>query len=197
MYSVLSLLMLLALRPATHVAFKTVDASGAPVKDELVIVQDLNGRTHEILRALTDTSGQVESLELARGLYRLIATDPYGLWQTKVSEFLVTGQPTTLVVSLDSIPTHGQGDVVTLASTSIEVEVLDAEGRSAVGAKILSRDETASLASQKWYLTDQDGRANIRLAGDPTVVVVWFGDVLLTREIGSKESRLLIRLPKS
>jgi len=65
------------------------DSSGVALKDELVIVQDLRSREHEVLRVLSGGTGKIPTMDLPPGLYRAIATAPYGLWQTEVQEFLV------------------------------------------------------------------------------------------------------------
>ena len=85
------------------VTIKIEDETGDALKDELVIVQDLNNQEHEILRALSDKNGYVPPLELPSGLYRVIATAPYGLWETSVREFLV-GQKSSGSGCLDSFP---------------------------------------------------------------------------------------------
>ncbi|MGH9686625.1 MAG: hypothetical protein ACRD5K_05995 [Candidatus Acidiferrales bacterium] len=56
------------------VTVKVEDGSGAPIKSELVIVQDLNNQEHELLRNLTGAQGDVPALDLRPGLYRLIVT---------------------------------------------------------------------------------------------------------------------------
>lgn len=102
MRHLLTVLALVGLVPAVAAATAPVkirveDAVGAVIKDELVIVQDLDSREHEVLRALSDQEGNVPPLQLSPGLYRVIATAPYGVWQTSVREFLVGERPTEVI----------------------------------------------------------------------------------------------------
>ena len=102
-----------AAAPTFTVKIKVEDPSGVALRDQLVIVQDLNDREHEILRTLSDEAGHISALQLPAALYRIIATAPYGLWQTSVKEVLIGEQPTEITVKVQPIPTHGYGDVVT------------------------------------------------------------------------------------
>src|SRR5208337_2561069 len=106
------------------VKVKVEDSSGAAVKDELVIVQDLDSREHEILRALTDPDGNAPTLQLPSGLYRVIATAPYGLWLTSVREFLVSQAPTEVILRVQPMPTHGYGDIVTVGTPRVQLKVI-------------------------------------------------------------------------
>ena len=110
MRGLLFMLALIGVAPAVSVVtfpvkIKVEDASGAAVKNDLVIVQDLNNREHEILRALSDQDGNGPTLELPSGMYRVIAAAPYGLWQTSVLEFLVGQQSNRARPSIGRLPT--------------------------------------------------------------------------------------------
>jgi hypothetical protein len=184
------LLLLLALLGAVTpvagtfpVKVKVEDSGGAAVKDELVIVQDLNNREHEILRALSDQGGNVPTFQVPTGVYRVIATAPYGLWKTSVREFLVSQQSTQVIVRVEPTPTHGYGDIVTIGTTSVQLQVIGPDGEPANGARILIRDGDATLHLERWYETSGKGMATIELVGKPTVAVVIYGDMLLTTEL--------------
>lgn len=179
----------------SSVTVKVEDVSGAPIKNELVIVQDLNNGEREILRALTDEAGGIQSLDLSPGLYRAIATAPYGTWQTKVCEFLITQKQRNIILQVQPFPSHGAGDVVITGTTWSDLEVLSAEGQPVTGANVLSRDSTASLSSERWYTTNEHGVSRVELVGDPTVLVVRYGDALVTTEVHAKESKIVIRFP--
>ena len=50
----MALVLLSAMTSSTQVDLVVQDSSGVALKDELVIVQDLHDKEHEVLRALTD-----------------------------------------------------------------------------------------------------------------------------------------------
>jgi hypothetical protein len=191
----LACLMLFGFSSASPVTIKVEDVSGAPIKNELVIVQNVDRQEREIVRALTGETGTIQPLELSPGLYRAIATAPYGLWQTKVCEFLVTEKQHDIILRVQPIPTHGVGDIVITGSALIEVQVLNSNSQIVTGASVLSRDSAASLSSEKWYKTDETGLAHIKLVGDPTVLVVSYRDALVTKEVHAKDSKVVIHLP--
>jgi hypothetical protein len=178
------------------VKIRVEDSSGAVVKDELVIVQDLNNREHEILRALSDRDGNAPALELPSGLYRVIATAPYGLWETSVREFLVGKQSTDIVVKVQGMPSHGYGDIVTLGTPRVQLQVIGPDGQPANGARILIRDRDATLHMERWYTADDKGIAKIELVSEPTVAVVIYADMLVTSELAQHDSSPVIRMPK-
>lgn len=178
------------------VRLKIVDATGAAIDQELVIVQDLDNREHEIVRALSNRDGNIEPLQLSPGLYRVIATAPYGLWETQVREFLVRRPGSQVIVRVHPMPTHGNGDIVMTGTTKAFLRVIGPEGQPANGARILTRDQVATSGSERWYKADGRGTATIELVGNPTVVVVIYRDVLLTTELGQDDLSPVIRLQK-
>lgn len=201
MRRLLLVLTLFVVMPAVAAVTYTVkirveDSSGAVVKDELVIVQDLNNHEHEILRALSDRDGKAPTLELPSGLYRVIATAPYGLWETSVREFLVGKQSTEVILRVQPMPSHGYGDIVTLGTPRVQLQVIGPDGQPAKGALVLIRDRDATLHMERWYTADDKGIAKIELVSEPTVVVVIYGDVLLTSELAQHDSSPVIRMPK-
>jgi hypothetical protein len=178
------------------VTIRVEDTSGAVTKEVLVIVQDLDNSEREIVRTLSDQSGNVSPLQLPPGLYRVIATAPYGIWQTSVREFLVGPPSNAVIVKVQPMSTHGNGDIVTMGSTQAHLQVIGPEGQAASGARVFIRDREATLHLERWYKTNAKGTANIELFGDVTVVVVVYGDVLQTTELGRQNLNPTIRLQK-
>jgi len=191
----LALVFLAAMTSSTKVDLVVHDSAGAPVKDELVIVQDLYNQEHEVLRVLTHEDGKIPTLDLRPGLYRAIGTAPYGLWQTQVQEFLVGQLPVKVELSIRPMPTHGNGDIVTVGTKKKRLKVLKANGQPASGAEIYVRDPGATLHLERRYETNTQGEVEIELTGDPTVVVIVLGDSLTTRETNDKGDELTVRIP--
>jgi hypothetical protein len=190
----MTLVVLSAMTPPTQIDLVVEDSAGMALKDELVIVQDLRNKEHEVLRALTDKDGQILTLALQPGLYRAIATAPYGLWQTEVREFLVTGKPARLVLRVRPTPTHGNGDIVTVGTKRKKLKILKTDGQPASGAEIYVRDRGATVHLERWYKTNTQGETEIEIVSEPTVVVIVFSDSLTTREITDMDGELTLRL---
>jgi hypothetical protein len=171
-----------------------VDASGVPLKDVLVVVQNLNDREREICRSLTDEQGRACGAAFSPGLYRAIATTPYGLWNTTAVEFLASRSVSKITLTMSPKGTHGYGDVVTIGLAKCDLQVLQSDGRPAVGAVVLVRDREVTLFLERSYRTDAAGAARIELVGTPTVVVVVFEGILVSQEI-SERSSATIRIP--
>lgn len=193
--SFLLLLFGLAPQAAPSVTIKIQDMTGAPLGNQLVIVQRLPGE--EVLRALSDRNGDVPLPNLQRGIYRVISTNPYGLWETQVREFLVTDKPITVYLPIPPTPTHGNGDVVTIGDRSTDLQVIGADGQPAPGATILVRDDKDTLYLERWYKTDGKGIAKIELVANPTVVVVVYGDKLVMTRVSNVVSNPVVRIPQS
>ena len=175
-------LLLLPLSPAMRVDLVVVDTSGAPLKDELVIVQDLHDRQHEVLRALTDQDGKIPALNLEPGLYRAIATAPYGVWETEIREFLVTAKPLQVKLRASPMSTHGFGDIVPVRKNGRKkLKVLQDDGNPAAGADLYVRDREATLYMERRYKTNSRGEAEIELVSEPTVVTIVSRDSLTPR----------------
>lgn len=181
--------------PAVPVAIAVHDSSSAPVRSELVIVQNLDDHEKELVRALTNGTGNIPSIQLSPGLYRAIATAPYGIWETKVQEFHVDEVAVQLVLSVDPMPTHGHGDIVTVGTPKMSLHLVDAFGKPVAGASVLARDREATLYLERWYKTDTAGNVNLEMVADPLVVVVVCGKVILTRELSSSRVIETIQLP--
>lgn len=169
--------------PAT---VRVVDGSGAPVRDVLVIIQSLDNRQRDVSRKLTDEQGSVGTLELKAGLYRAIATTPYGVWHTAIKEFLVSGDRVEVRLTVEQEPTHGAGDVVTVGASTADLQVLKPDGTPASGADMLVRDKDATLYLERWYKMDEAGRSRIELVGTPTIVVVVYHGKLLVTQLAAE-----------
>jgi hypothetical protein len=178
---------------AAPAKFRVLDESDAPLKDVLVIVQNLNIHEAELLRTLSDVEGNAGRRELQPGLYRLIATTPYGSWRTTIKEFNVTSAPVELVVRLKPMPTHGYGDVVVLGTTWVDLQILRPDGQPASDARLLARDRDATLYTERWYKTDAQGRARIEMVSDPLVLVILHQDTIMTTELSERNARKTIK----
>lgn len=160
-------------------AVRTVDQSGAPIPNVLVIMQSFDGKG-EIGRYLSDENGRTPRFQLGPGLYRLILTCPYGLCRTSVREFLGAEAPSEIVEKVELKPSDLNGQV--LGAPKLRVKVFSSEGKPELGAHVLVRDPKAKW--EKWYVTDGEGSAVIELIGDPTVVVIVGSQSVVTREFG-------------
>jgi len=163
---------------------------------ELVIVQDLNSREHEVIRALTEQDGSIPPIQLQSGLYRVIATTPYGLWETNIHEFLVGQESTDVIIHVQPLGTHGYGDTLSAGTTYGQLRVIAPDGSPAIGAVILVRDREATLYSERRYITDKEGTTPIEFVSEPTVVIIVYGDVLMTTELNQHVLNPVIRLQK-
>ena len=164
-----------------------LDQTGAAFPQVLVIVKSLQGG-REIGRGLTDAAGNVPERELAPGLYRIIATCPYGICETKVVEFLVGDLPLQLELKLDLSPTKGYGDVVQVGpSRSLDVAVVDREGRPASEAQVLVRDSEAR--HERWYTSGSDGSVAVDLPDGPVTIVVLYRGALTARTVSEDAAR--------
>jgi hypothetical protein len=185
-----------------RITIKVEDGSGAPLKNDLVVVHNLDDRSHEVLRALSDANGDVPALDLQPGLYRIIATFPYGdIWETEIQEFLVVkGRPKPIVLMIRPMGTHGYGDVIPAPGPKIRAQVSTADGLPASGASVLVRDKNATLYLLRSYTTDAKGVATIELVAAPlhapTVVVTVYRDIVVTQEVARDTRSLVIRLPE-
>jgi hypothetical protein len=189
-----------------RITIKVKNAKGVPLKDDLVIVRNLNDRNRELLRALTNSNGDVPSLDLRPGLYRIIATFPYSsIWETEIQEFLVVkGHAKQIVLeipAMDGNPCCMGAGIPGLTGPKIQTQVLTADGLPASGASILVRDKIATAYMLVSYQTDAKGIATIELVAaphhEPTVVVVVYQDVLVKQEVPEYAHSLVIHLPEN
>jgi len=166
---IVAILALTLQTPATSTVIRTLDSNGEPFSNVLIIIKSLDDRT-EVGRFLTDSSGRCPRVALGPGLYRVIALCPYGLCATTVCEILGTSAPSELELLVPVNPTDLSGEVV--AAPRVNLVVVTPTG-PAGGARLLVRDPEARR--EEWYRTDENGRAQIELPTDPSVVVVVYG----------------------
>jgi len=167
---------------ATPVRLRVLDQTKAAFPNVLVIVKSLAGRG-EIFRGLTDQAGSVPERDLAAGLYRAIATCPYGICETKVMEFLVGGAPVELELNVDVSPTRGDIAIVG-PSNRLKMRVVDSQGKPAASAEVLVRDSNAEY--EQWYKTNGEGEADVEPLGTTATFVVLYKAALITETITSE-----------
>jgi len=158
---------------------EVTDASGAPISNVLVIIRSIEGEG-EKLRALSDASGLAPVTQLGKGKFQVIATQPYGLWETGVKEFVMDGNPATLTLSLRVRPTQGLGDVE-FVGPGLDLSVVDRSGHVVPNAEVFVRDHEATFG--KWYVTDKQGNTNISLFGNETEIIAFSNGQLATKTI--------------
>jgi|ERR1035438_2876614 hypothetical protein len=193
MRTVVLLLLLCPFASAVPVKFRVLDGSGSPTSGVLVIVQNLENHEAEVLRALSDERGDAGSRELLPGLYRMIATTPYGLWQDVIKEFVVRSVPFEMALRVQPMPTHGYGDIVVMGTTWAELQVLQPDGQPASNANLFVRDSKATLYTERWYKTDAQGRTKIEMISDPLVVLVLYHDAMMTTALSERNLPKVIR----
>ena len=176
---------------AAEVQVAVADAQGHPLKDALVIVQDLNHGEHELFRALTADTGQIAPRSLQPGFYRAISTYPYAHWKTSVREFLVRDQPVKVRLQMES----GESlDDLPVSIGRLTVHVLDAHGQPAAGARVLVRDAEAHAYSEHWGSTDAQGTTTLEMSDTPSTLLVVYRDQLSTFPTSGWETERTLRL---
>ena len=161
---------------ASPVRIRVTDPAGAEgVARALVIVQALNGKG-EVLRTLSDSNGSIPSMDLSAGVYRVIATYPYGYWFTQVREFVVSD-------AVVDIELHMEGAVVEavqVPEVQIKVSVVDQMGKPAPDALVLGRDPAAKF--NHWAKADEHGQAMVTIGvNGADVVAIYKGQVVSKR----------------
>jgi len=167
---------------AAPVRLRVTDQAGAPFPDVLVIVKSLAGKG-EIFRVLTDPTGSVPERNCPPGLYRVIATCPYGICETSISEFLVGSTSLELEVKVDI--SRSRGNVAFVGpSNRLNLEVVDVQGKPAVSAEVLVRDSSAEY--EQWYKTNGEGKADVEPRGKMTTFVVVYNRTLTIETLSSE-----------
>ena len=154
---------------------RVTDPIGAEGVDKvLVIVQSLDGKG-EVLRTLTDPKGSITPIDLAPGLYRLIATYPYGYWFTQVREFVVSAAPVNMDLHMDGAVI----DRVAAPGVKVQVTVVNRDGKAIKNAHILGRDRQA--LSNRWDTTDGQGHAVVTVGvNGADIVAIYNEQVVIT-----------------
>jgi hypothetical protein len=176
---------------ASQVQITVADARGQPLKNALVIVQDLNHKEHELFRTLTDDAGAIAPHELAPGLYRAIGTYPYSHWRTSIREFLVRDTPVKVELQMEAA--EGLDDLPVSIGT-LTVHVQDANGQPAAGARVLVRDAEAHPSSEHWGTTNAQGTTTLDLSDTPSTLVVVYRDQLFTFPTDAWDTERTLRL---
>jgi hypothetical protein len=159
---------------ANDVKITLVDKSGAPFPGVLVIVKSLDNNS-ELGRFLSDSRGNIPPINFQTGLFRLIATCPFGICRTRVIEFMGSEAPKDMKLVLDVKGTDENGE--TIGSTKQRMVFLDQTGSAIAGGQVLVRDVDAKW--EKWYTTDAHGKIEVELlTQDVTVVMIWKGNLM-------------------
>jgi hypothetical protein len=146
-----------------------MDSGNDALSNVLVITKSLEGDRKEISRSLSGTDGFVAPMELAPGLYEMIATYPYGNIRTQVKDFVVTPQTRTIETHLD----YESDQRVSLDVIDWRVQVLDKQGMPAAGAWVVARNTEASRGTSA-VKADARGFANVRVPVDGALIVVLY-----------------------
>ena len=172
-------------KAALHVTVK--DRTGAAFPNVLLIVQSLRGKGEQS-RALSDSGGSTPRIELEPGLYRVIATCPYGLCETKLKELLIGSDPVDLALTLDVRPIS-RGTLV--GDLKFHVNIMGPDNRPASGAHVLMRNSDASV--EEWLVADEDGELLVDAIQEPIILVVSHAGRLEERNVGPEEVDELAR----
>jgi len=176
---------------AAEVQVAVTDSHGQPLRNALVIVQDLNHKDHELYRALTNDAGVATPHELPPGLYRAISTYPYSHWRSSVREFLV--RDAAVKVALQMEAAEGLDDLP-VSIGRLTVHVLDTNGRPAAGARVLVRDAEAHPSSEHWGTTNAEGTTTLDLSETPSTLVVVYHDQLYSFPTSAWDTERTLRL---
>ncbi len=192
-FAILCLLPLCPAASAVPVSIRVSESSGAPLKDALVILQSLDPdlHEHEISRVLTTSDGTVAGLALNPGLYRAIATYPYGPWRVAVREFLVKAEPVAIDLRMAN---RGTDDAMIIGTGRLLLHVLDAGGKPVEGADVLLRDAEARPSYERWGKTNAQGTVSLEVTAEADTLVVIFHSQLYTFPANSYDTERTVRL---
>ena len=143
------------------------DQSKAPFPNVLVIVKYLEDGS-EPGRYLSDSRGRIPGLQLKSGLYRFIVTCPYGICKTTVFEVLGTRASGDLVLQVPITSTDEGG--VLIGAPRVQLSIALKDHVRYAKAQVLVRNADASR--ERWYTADGEGRLDVDLLSDPTIVVI-------------------------
>jgi hypothetical protein len=135
----------------------------------LVITKSLEGDRKEISRVLSGLDGFVAPMDLAPGLYEIIATYPYGDIKTQIKDFVVTPNTHTVEMHLDyELDQH-----VDLYTIDWKVRVFDRQGNPAVGAWVIARNAEATTGPSV-VKVDGRGFAKVRVPPNGALITVLY-----------------------
>jgi len=163
---------------AAPLEVKVFDRTKATFSDVLVIIESLDGKG-EVFRTLSDANGSIPKRDLAPGLYRLIATCPYGPCETEVREFIVANDPIRLDITVNLKPTDGDGYWEGLHP--LRVSVQNSRLQPMDQTIVIVRDSEKNY--EKWYKTGADGTVLVEIPDAPMTFVVLCGGTLTSKTI--------------
>jgi hypothetical protein len=146
-----------------------MDSGNDALSNVLVITKSLEGERKEISRSLSGTDGFVAPMELAPGLYEMIATYPHGNIRTQVKDFVVTPETRTIETHLD----YEWDQRVSLDVIDWQIQVLDRQSKPVAGAWVVVRNAEASTGTSA-VKTDGRGFANVRVPVDGALITVLY-----------------------
>lgn len=148
---------------------RVVSKSGTPMKNVLVIVRSLD-TGHELGRFLTAENGKTPSVDFDQGLYRVVATCPYGTCETAIKELFAGEAGDTLTVTT---PARAIPHTPLPASARKEaLTIVDPQNRPLRDVQVLVRSVDGVRGD--WYITRANGGTPISLVDDPSVLLVLY-----------------------
>jgi hypothetical protein len=146
-----------------------MDSGNDGLSNVLVITKSLEGDRREISRSLSASDGFVAPVELAPGLYEVIAMYPYGNIRTQVKDFVVTPESHTIEMHLD----YESDQRVSLDVIDWQIQVLDRQSKPVAGAWVVVRNAEASTGTSA-VKADGRGFANVRVPVDGALITVLY-----------------------
>lgn len=172
-----------ALQAATTIY--AVDRNGAPFPSVLVIIKSLEG-AGEIGRYITDDDGKIAPVELGGGLYRIIATCPFGSCDTTVREVFGVTLGARFRLQLPNV-----------GPARTRILVLDDTGAPFPGVLVIITSLPGNTEIGR-YLSGRDGRVpSVILRGERYRIVATcpYGFcATLTREVSGSDLAAELRL---
>lgn len=161
-------------------SIRAVFAEETPAPSVLVIVKSFADGS-ETGRYLTDAQGRTPTIPVKTDvLYQIIGTCPYGICNTVVREAFGSVLEKGMLLEVPVRRTDSEGTVVGPTT----VIVLRSGGAGAV-AKIALLVRTLDGRHQRWYHTDEHGRAAVVLPSDPVAIVAIVEDQVVTFDLAS------------
>lgn len=173
-FLIIQLFLLVSVAEGKNMRIRTVDETGAPFPNVLIIVRSVT-EGEELGRYLSDSNGETPEIKIDSDLDQVIATCPYGICKTAVQEFLATTAPSVLVVPLSVRPTDEIGELVSAKTAAILFRP-QSNGKIGSGVNVFVRDDDA--VRQRWYKTDADGKVSIQILGKRTNVVIRYANTI-------------------
>lgn len=161
-------------------SIRAVFGRETPAPNVLVIVKSFVDGA-ETARYLTDARGQTPAIPVKGDvLYQVIGTCPYGICNTVVREAFGSDLESGILLEVTVRATDSEGTVVG-PTTAIALRSAQA-GRV---AKVALLVRTLDAHHQRWYHTDEHGRAAVVLPSDPAVAVIIVDHRVLSFDLAS------------